>query len=182
MPRRCARSRTSVSVFSMAVGRSNSVRSSSIRPASILDRSRISLMRESRCRPDSVMSARYSACLSFISPNIRSDRTSEKPMMALSGVRSSCDMLARNSLLCWLAISSCRLLTSISRKRRAFWIASADCDAKVLSSVDRPPARIPRRSSGSRPDRRAGGPRAATAPPATTGSPGRMSFSRTRLW
>ena len=28
-------------------------------------------------------------------------------MMALSGVRNSCDMLARNSLLCWLATSSC---------------------------------------------------------------------------
>ena len=31
-------------------------------------------------------------------------------MMALSGVRSSCDMLARNSLLCRLAVSSSRLL------------------------------------------------------------------------
>ena len=47
-------------------------------------------------------------------------------MMALSGVRSSCDMLARNSDLCWLAASSCR-------KSRAFWMASADCVAKVRS-------------------------------------------------
>ena len=31
---------------------------------------------------------------------MRSTSTSEKPMMALSGVRSSCDMLARNSDLC----------------------------------------------------------------------------------
>ena len=37
---------------------------------------------------------------------MRSDRTSENPMMALSGIRSSCDMLARNSDLCWLATSS----------------------------------------------------------------------------
>ena len=50
------------------------------------------------------------AC-SFSSPNIRSDSTSEKPMIAFSGVRSSCDMLARNSDLCWLATSSCRLLS-----------------------------------------------------------------------
>ena len=42
-------------------------------PASILDRSRISLISESRCCPDSRMSARYSACLSLISPNILSD-------------------------------------------------------------------------------------------------------------
>ena len=116
----------------MAEGRLNSDGSSSIRPASILDRSRMSLMRDSRCRPDSRMSARYSACLSLISPNIRSASTSEKPMIALSGVRSSCDMLARNSLLCRLATSSCRPLSSISRKSRAFWMASADCVAKVL--------------------------------------------------
>ena len=89
-------------------------------------------MSDSRCRPDSRMSARYSACLSLISPNMRSASTSEKPMIALSGVRSSCDMLARNSLLCRLAISSCRLLSSISRKSRAFWMASADCVANVL--------------------------------------------------
>ena len=55
-------------------------------------------------------------------------------MIALSGVRSSCDMLARNSLLCRLAISSCRLLSPISRKSRAFWMASADWVAKVFSS------------------------------------------------
>ena len=55
-------------------------------------------------------------------------------MIALSGVRSSCDMLARNSDLCWLAISSCRLLSSISRNSRAFWMASADWVAKVSSS------------------------------------------------
>ena len=54
-------------------------------------------------------------------------------MIALSGVRSSCDMLARNSVLCRLAASSCRLLSSISRNSRAFWMASADCVAKVFS-------------------------------------------------
>ena len=68
-------------------------------------------------------------------------------MIALSGVRSSCDMLARNSLLCRLAASSCRLLSSISRKSRAFWMASADCVAKVFSrsitSGANSPARLP---------------------------------------
>ena len=43
---------------------------------------------------------------SLSSPNIRSERTSEKPRMAFSGVRSSWDMLARNSDLCRLAASS----------------------------------------------------------------------------
>ena len=49
------------------------------------------------------MSSTYSVCFSFNSPNYFSCNTSEKPMIALSGVRSSCDMLARNSDLCWLA-------------------------------------------------------------------------------
>src|SRR6516165_9381305 len=43
------------------------------------------------------MSFEYSSCFSLSSPNIRSDSTSEKPMMALSGVRNSWDMFARNS-------------------------------------------------------------------------------------
>ena len=53
-------------------------------------------------------------------------------MIALSGVRSSCDMLARNSDLCRLAASSWAPLSAISRKSRAFWMARADCVAKVL--------------------------------------------------
>ena len=56
-------------------------------------------------------------------------------MIAFSGVRSSCDMLARNSDLCWLAISSWRLLSWISRNRRAFWIAITAWSAKVFSSA-----------------------------------------------
>src|SRR5437867_2377921 len=70
------------------------------------------------------MSRRYSSCLSLMSPNIRSSSTSENPITAFSGVRSSWDMLARNSDLCRLAISSSRPLPSISRNRRAFWMAS----------------------------------------------------------
>ena len=66
---------------------------------------------------------------------MRSSSTSEKPMMALSGVRSSCDMLARNSLLCLFAISSCWLLSWISWNSRAFWIAIAAWSAKVCSSA-----------------------------------------------
>ena len=82
------------------------------------------------------MSCRYSACFSFTSPNIRSARTSEKPRIAFSGVRSSWDMLARNSDLWRLAASSCRPLSSISRKSRAFWMARADWVAKVSKELD----------------------------------------------
>ena len=46
------------------------------------------------------MSSRYSACFSFTEPTISSRNTCEKPMIAFSGVRSSWDMLARNSDLC----------------------------------------------------------------------------------
>jgi hypothetical protein len=55
-------------------------------------------------------------------------------MIAFSGVRSSWLRLARNSLLCRLTTSSCRLFSSISRCRRAFWIARADWLAKVPAS------------------------------------------------
>ena len=80
------------------------------------------------------MSSRYSRCLSLSSPNMPSSSTSEKPITALSGVRSSCDMLARNSDLCALATSTCRLFSPISRNRWAFWIASADWLANLSSS------------------------------------------------
>ena len=56
MPCRCARSRISVIALESADGRSNVDSSSSMRPASTFDRSRMSLMRLSRCRPDEWMS------------------------------------------------------------------------------------------------------------------------------
>ena len=68
----------------------------------------MSLISESRWLPEERMSSRYSSCFSFTSPNILSRNTCEKPMIAFSGVRSSCDMLARNSDLCRLAVSSSR--------------------------------------------------------------------------
>src|SRR5215217_3329042 len=40
-------------------------------------------------------------------------------------------MFARNCDLCLLAISISRLFSSISLNKRAFWIASTDCAAKV---------------------------------------------------
>src|SRR5271167_3704632 len=54
--------------------------------------------------------------------------------MALSGVRNSWLMLARNCDLCWLATSSWRPLSWISSKRRTFSMAIAAWSAKVVTS------------------------------------------------
>ena len=73
------------------------------------------------------MSSRYSACFSLMSPKSSLRSTCEKPLIAFSGVRSSCDMLARNSDLWRLAASSSRLFSSSS--------ASAVASSRVRSST-----------------------------------------------
>ena len=111
----------------------------------------MSLSRLSRCRPEPRMSRRYSSWRSLSSPNIRSSSTSENPITAFSGVRSSCDMLARNSDLCWLTTSSSAVLVSSSRNRRAFHTARADWLAKVsrnsIVSSEKAPGRLRRTTS-----------------------------------
>ena len=102
----------------------------------------------SRCLPDDQMSRRYSSWRSLISPNIRSRSTSENPSTALSGVRSSCDMLARNSDLCRLATASSELLPSTSRNSWAFTMASADWPAKVWQQLERLLGEAARTTSG----------------------------------
>ena len=57
-----------------------------------------------------------------------------KPDNGVERGASSRDMLARNSDLCRLAASIWRLLSSISRNSRAFWIANTDWVAKVFKS------------------------------------------------
>ena len=54
--------------------------------------------------------------------------------MALSGVRSSWLMLARNCDLCWLASASWRLLSWISSNSRTFSMAITAWSAKVVTS------------------------------------------------
>ena len=85
------------------------------------------LAESSRCRASSRPDARLA------SPNMRSRSTSEKPMMAFSGVRSSWDILARNSDLCRLATSSTALCRSSCRCSCALIKASADWLANVSS-------------------------------------------------
>ena len=83
-------------------------------------------------------------------------------MMALSGVRSSWLMLARNCDLCWLASASCWLLSWISSNSRTFSIAITAWSAKVVTSsiclsvngrtsertIDMTPMGVPSRSNG----------------------------------
>ena len=73
-------------------------------PVSIFDMSRMPLTTASRCAPESLISLAYS-WRRAPSSRIRSSfiSMSEKPMMALSGVRSSWLMLARNFTFAALA-------------------------------------------------------------------------------
>jgi hypothetical protein len=98
-----------------------------MRPASIFDRSRMSLISPSRCRPLRSTASRNSRCSSGTSPAPPLRMRSEKPMIALSGVRSSCDMFARNSPLrraarwssafFWISSRSLRRISSKVRAR-----------------------------------------------------------------
>ena len=73
-------------------------------PASILDRSRMSLMIASRCSAAPAILPNLSAWSASRLP--RRCRTCVRPMMAFIGVRISWLMLARNALLARLAASA----------------------------------------------------------------------------
>ena len=84
--------------------RSKETRLRVVRPASIFDISRMSLISASKCSPLRLIMARCCCCCAF---NAASRSISwEKPRMAFIGVRISCDMLARNALLARLAASA----------------------------------------------------------------------------
>src|SRR5207302_1770006 len=105
-----------------------------MRPASILDRSRMSLIKASRCR--AAPSTRSSGSVSCFKASASSRSISLTPIMALSGVRSSWLILARNCDLCWLAISSWWLFSWISSNKRTFSMAITAWSAKVwISSI-----------------------------------------------
>ena len=88
-------------------------------------------MSESRCMPAPCMSFRYFGCLSFTSPNMRSSST-RKADDRVSGVRSSCDMLAENPLVRFRDLRA-RGLLWISLKSRTFSIAIAPWSANVVT-------------------------------------------------
>ena len=78
----------------------------------------MSLISDSRCWPLVKMSPVSSCWVSLIWPIRPSLSASEKPMMAFSGVRSSCDMVARNSDFMRLACSSSTFFSSSVRSKR----------------------------------------------------------------
>ena len=81
-------------------------------PASILDRSRMSLIRFSRSLPEDWMVLAYFTCSAVRFSSGLSASSLARISDEFSGVRSSCDMLARKSDLYWLACSSSRAFSS----------------------------------------------------------------------
>ena len=106
-------------------------------PDSILDRSRMSLIRFNRSVPAPWIVRANSTCLASRLPSGFSASCCPRIRMLLSGVRSSCDILARNSDLYLevsassLAFSSnARRASSISRfLRSTSTLRSASCSA-----------------------------------------------------
>ena len=76
-------------------------------------------------------------------------RTSEKPMIAFSGVRSSCDMLARNSDLWRLAVSSSRYSRPSSSLVRFMFDASEPSSSRLGTTTS--PLNLPAAIAPSRP-------------------------------
>src|SRR6516162_9710407 len=109
---------------------------SSSLPASIFERSSTSLMRLRRWVPAAFTRRSGSSAFSVPKRVALATIISVRPMIALSGVRSSWLMLERNCDLFSLAICNWRLLSSISRNRRAFWIASTDWAANVCRELN----------------------------------------------
>ena len=98
-------------------------------------------------------------------------------MTAFSGVRSSCDMLARNSDLCWLATSSSRVFCSSSWNTRALWMATTDWPASVSRRSTVSAGSAPGRCAGRRARRRSR-PRAGAAAPPSSATRGRGARRR----
>ena len=80
---------------------------SSMAPLSIFDMSSTSLIRLSRCCDDAWMVARHSSVFSQFPALSRA--ICVMPMMALMGVRMSCDIFAKNVLFAWF---DCSAITS----------------------------------------------------------------------
>ena len=88
------------------------------------------------------------------------------PMIAFSGVRSSCDMLARNCDLCWLATSSCSpLLLDLLEQPRVLDREHRLAGERLQQRHHRL-RKLARRPRAGSPARRSPAPRAAAAPPA----------------
>src|SRR5262249_52693180 len=150
-------------------------------PASIFDRSRISLMRLRRWVPAAFTRRNGSSAFSVPKRAAFVDIISVRPMMALSGVRSSWLMLARNCDLRSLASASCRLLSWISSNSRTFsmaiaaWSAKVDTSSTCFSVNGRASERVNVRTPVGTPSRNIGTARTVRKPP--TFWPSRYMYS-----
>ncbi len=106
------------------------------RLASTLARSSTSLTTASRWRALSWMVVAHSRCSGSSSSMLSS---SAKPITPLSGVRSSCDMLARNSLFMRLACSAVWRASSRLRIERCT-VSAMRLKARASSASSSPPA------------------------------------------
>ena len=102
-------------------------------PASIFDRSRISLRMSFRCTPEARMSCTYSSCLTASEPYRPAIIISENPMIALRGVRSSWLILARKADLA----RSAALARSRAATSSTVWVSSRSCP-RLPRSMARP--------------------------------------------
>ncbi len=105
----------SAAMFSSSWFRSNGSDSRSMRPDSILEKSRMSLMISSSARADA--SLFWIMSLAACGSSLCCSRYS-MPRIAFIGVRISWLMLARKSLLDWLAVSAASIARRSSRSRR----------------------------------------------------------------
>ena len=96
-------------------------------PASILERSSISLIRSRRWRPLSSIVDIVFCCKSFNSPKVFCCMASERPRIPVRGVRNSWLMLARNSSL----DRSARAKSELTRLRSA--VRSSTCISNSLA-------------------------------------------------
>ena len=102
----CARTVNICSISWVISFTATSSKNTSTLPASILDKSSISLISSSKSEPDLWMMAEYSICLSVRFLVLLSFSSAASISTLLSGVRSSCDIFARNSDLYLLLASS----------------------------------------------------------------------------
>jgi hypothetical protein len=100
------------STYSCRSDRRSSLTSTATVPDSILDRSRMSLISISRSLPDEWIVLANSTCLVVRLPSGFLDSWSDRISSEFSGVRSSCDMLARNSDLYLDVRASCLAFSS----------------------------------------------------------------------
>ena len=114
--------------------RRSSLTSTATVPDSIFDRSRMSLISISRSLPEQWMVLPNSTCFGVRLPSGFLHSWSDRISRLLSGVRSSCDMLARNSDLYFEVSASCSAFSSSAwracstsgflRSTSWFWCAS----------------------------------------------------------